>query len=483
MHNHVSLSLQSNRALFSPYLDALQNPRFSPKTRFQTRPVFKCCGIQTHVPPQLCRNSINYANGSLEGDRGIISVGVKDFDVATLGNLCVDIVLNVPKLPPKRFDERRAYLEELAKSPPDKNNWEAGGNCNMAIAAARLGLRVASIGHVGDEVYGRFLLDVLHGEGISMVEMNEQNYAIDASSTTPETLLCWVLVDPWHRHDFCSPVDFHQEPAFGWIQILPTKTKMAIRRSKIMFCNGYGFDELSPQLLVSALEYAVEVGTSIFFDPGPRGKSLIAGAPEEQMALDKYLRMSDVLLLTSDEAESLTGRTDPILAGQELLRNGVRTKWVIIKMGPRGSILITPSSISCAPAFKVNVIDTVGCGDSFVAPIAFGYIHDMSLVQTLTVANAVGAATATGCGAGRNVAALNKVLELVTGSDLYEDDKFWVDLLKEHSETDEITILTKNPPGIGNKNNTWLQHTPLKEVVSELLPKLGCQQALQIGAS
>lgn len=53
------------------------------------------------------------------------------------------------------------------------------------------------------------------------------------------------------------------------------------------------------------------------------------------------------------QAESLTGIEDPILAGQQLLKEGIRTKWVIIKMGPRGSILITPSSISCAPAFKV----------------------------------------------------------------------------------------------------------------------------------
>lgn len=82
---------------------------------------------------------------------------------------------------------------------------------------------------------------------------------------------------------------------------LSTEAKMAIRRSKIIFCNGYGFDELSPHLLVSALDYAVEVGTSVFFDPGPRGKSLSIGTPGERNALDKYLRMSDVLLLTSEE--------------------------------------------------------------------------------------------------------------------------------------------------------------------------------------
>lgn len=82
---------------------------------------------------------------------------------------------------------------------------------------------------------------------------------------------------------------------------LSTEAKLAIRRSSIIFCNGYGFDELTPHLLMSALDYAVEVGTSIFFDPGPRGKSLMNGTPEEQKTLDKFLRMSDVLLLTSEE--------------------------------------------------------------------------------------------------------------------------------------------------------------------------------------
>lgn len=76
---------------------------------------------------------------------------------------------------------------------------------------------------------------------------------------------------------------------------------MAIKQSRILFCNGYGFDELLPAVIMSALDYAVEVGTSVFFDPGPRGKSLSNGTPEEQQALCHFLKMSDVLLLTSDE--------------------------------------------------------------------------------------------------------------------------------------------------------------------------------------
>lgn len=73
----------------------------------------------------------------------------------------------------------------------------------MAIAASRLGLSCATIGHVGNEIYGNFLLDVLRDEKISVVGMSEDIDVTDSSSISYETLLCWVLVDPLQRHGFC----------------------------------------------------------------------------------------------------------------------------------------------------------------------------------------------------------------------------------------------------------------------------------------
>ncbi|XP_038718302.1 fructokinase-1-like [Tripterygium wilfordii] len=440
-------------------------PPFLLTTRAKSS-VFTCKGVEIDAPKPLCI-TFGSGNGCVR-DWKSRSTAVKTIDVATLGNLCVDIVLDVPELPPPSRDARKAYMQQLSASPPDKQYWEAGGNCNMAIAAARLGLQCASIGHVGDEIYGRFLLDVLHDEGIRMVGMSEGIDAIDSSSASYETLLCWVLVDPLHRHGFCSRADFSKEPAFSWMSNLSEEVKMAIKQSKVLFCNGYGFDELTPSLITSALDYAVEVGTYVFFDPGPRGRSLSTGTPGEQRALSHFLSMSDVLLLTADEAESLTSIENPVLAGQELLKKGVRTKWVIVKMGCRGSMLITTSSISCAPAFKVEVIDTVGCGDSFVAAVVFGFIHNLPTVNTLAIANAVGAATAMGCGAGRNVATLKQVIELIRASNLYKDDDYWNELLGA-MDIREINFLSER---VINGSRHQLNHISLQQVASELLPKL-----------
>ncbi|KAG8073586.1 hypothetical protein GUJ93_ZPchr0006g40829 [Zizania palustris] len=355
----------------------------------------------------------------------------KETDLATLGNLCVDVVLSVPQLPPAPREERKAYMERLAASPPDQKFWEAGGNCNLAFAAARLGLCCSTLGHVGEEIYGKFLLDVLEAEGISVVGMLDNSDA-SACQHAYETLLCWVLVDPFQRHGFCSRADFSEEPAFSWIRKLPAETKTAIHHSKILFCNGYAFDELFPD-----------------------------------RTLEHSLRLSDVLLLTSDEAESLTNIRNPIQAGQELLKRGIRTRWVVIKMGSKGSIMVTKNSVSCAPSFKIDVVDTVGCGDSFTAAIAFGFLQNLPPVSTLTLANAVGAATATGCGAGRNVAHLDKVLQLLRESNLNDDDdSTWSELIEGSSFCSEVSVLSKTTV---NGFSDRLVHVPVCSVVSNLL--------------
>lgn len=47
-------------------------------------------------------------------------VADKPIDVATLGNLCVDIVLSVQELPSPSRGDRKAFMDELSISPPDK---------------------------------------------------------------------------------------------------------------------------------------------------------------------------------------------------------------------------------------------------------------------------------------------------------------------------------------------------------------------------
>lgn len=110
------LTLIPPNGLFS-HPSSAQNPRLAVIPSIHSRrtrcSILNCRGIEIPAP------KLRRSNGSAD-DRRLRAVGVKDIDVATFGNLCVDIVLNVPKLPPKPHDQRKAYMDELSKTPPDK---------------------------------------------------------------------------------------------------------------------------------------------------------------------------------------------------------------------------------------------------------------------------------------------------------------------------------------------------------------------------
>jgi fructose-1-phosphate kinase PfkB-like protein len=62
--------------------------------------------------------------------------------------------------------------------------------------------------------------------------------------------------------------------------------------------------------------------------------------------------------------------------------------------------LLLPWNLHCVARAQVDVADTVGCGDSFAAAVALGFVRRVRVPPLLALANAVGAATAMGSGAG-----------------------------------------------------------------------------------
>ncbi|GIL69748.1 hypothetical protein Vretimale_10235 [Volvox reticuliferus] len=367
-------------------------------------------------------------------------------DVVGFGNLCVDVVLPVDRLPPADLRTRRQTLDTLTESPPVRSFWEVGGNCNFMVAAARLGLQVASVGHIGSDVYGEFMDLELQNEGIYATTRIDSTSG--SESDLDSTLICFVLVDPESRHAFCSRYDFGPWPLLGGIRTLPEEATSVLRSARALFTNGFIFDELPLEAVQAACTDAIQHGAAIFFDPGPRCQTMLEGP--RRAALDLLLDLSAVVLMTEEEARVVTGLDDPEAAAQWVLhRPGCRAQWVVVKMGSNGALLCArkDASSNCSSsgsgitnghekgsggcgdkgsdnstaltastrlgAIKVEVLDTVGCGDSFAAAVVMGFISGWPGDVTLALANAVGAATATGRGAGRNVARLEKVLELL----------------------------------------------------------------------
>ncbi|KAF6266752.1 Ribokinase-like protein [Scenedesmus sp. NREL 46B-D3] len=318
----------------------------------------------------------------------------KEHDVIGLSNLCVDIVIPVQQLPPADPDARQALLQQLTADPPDQQHWELGGNCNFMIAAARMGMRVGSIGHVGNDMYGSYMDRVLQEERIEAITRIMPPSL--SGTDLDRTLLCFVLVDEAGKHAFCSRYDFGPWPLLGGV----------LCSTAAVFTNGFVFDELPLELVKQAIRTASNAGAAVLFDPGPRAFTMKSGG--RRAALDELITLSDVVLMTEEEAVEVTGLADPQAAAEAVLaRPNCKTEWCVVKLGGDGALLVTKSpqvEVYRAGAFKVDVSDTVGCGDSFAAAIVLGYTRTHDVHATLLLANAVGAATATGRGAGTNVA-------------------------------------------------------------------------------
>ena len=252
----------------------------------------------------------------------------------------------------------------------------------------------------------------------------------------------------------------------------------ALAKCKAVFVNGFVFDELKPSAVVAALGLAKSNGASVFFDPGPRAFTFSddddddddAGSGDDAMtdhhptrkeALDAILGAADVVLATVEEAAALvkekkTSNDDddddkelhPVVVARDVFNYpGCKAEWVVIKRGADGMCVFTRRGDQVYVGSPVvDVKDTVGCGDAAAAAIVLGYLKIAAkrkklfeassgkitylpngtlaemMDQTLTLAAAVGAATATTTGAGRNVATVEKVMELLEGCAM-EGDK------------------------------------------------------------
>lgn len=107
----------------------------------------------------------------------------------------------------------------------------------------------------------------------------------------------------------------------------------------------------------------------------------------ERKELIKLIGMIDGLVLNDGEARLLTEKKNLIQAAKEVLSYG--TKFVVIKKGEHGALLVTDKDTFVLPAFPAeNVVDSTGAGDSFAGGM-MGYLSTQGHVTPATVKRAL----------------------------------------------------------------------------------------------
>jgi sugar/nucleoside kinase (ribokinase family) len=261
------------------------------------------------------------------GDDG----AVRDIDLLVVGDCNPDLVLAGRDLRP-RFGQGETWVEQA--------ELVVGGTSSItACGAARLGLRTAMAAVVGDDLFGRFMLDQLAARGVDTSPV-----AVDRRRPTG---LSAVLTEPGDR----ATMTF--QGTIGAVQAEMVSDDL-LARARHVHTGGWFLQGAAP-VLAGILRRARAAGATTSLDPGADPDGAWDGGLRELLPdLDQFLP-------NEAEALALTGAPDVERAAGQLAALGPA---VAVKCGRRGVLAVAGGELAWAPALEVQVVDTIGAGDS-----------------------------------------------------------------------------------------------------------------------
>lgn len=265
----------------------------------------------------------------------------------------------------------------------------AGGKgANQAVAAARMGARVAMIGCVGRDAYGAQRVDELAAEGIDCagIEVSDAHATGVAMISVSAAGENSIVVVPG-SNGALSPASIDANDA-------------RFRACDVLVCQL----ETPPATVRAALAMARRHGKTTVLNPGPATRPLPAD----------WLPLIDYLVPNEFEAAILAGLAPgtSMSAGQvagRLHRDGVRN--VIVTLGARGVHVVGDAiaARNCA-AREVPAIDTTAAGDTFVGALAAKLAMRAPLIDALAHAQAAASLCVQRRGAQASIPRLREVL-------------------------------------------------------------------------
>jgi sugar/nucleoside kinase (ribokinase family) len=246
------------------------------------------------------------------------------------------------------------------------------GGCasNVAIDLARLGVRVGVVGCVGEDLFGRFIIDTLSAAEVDVRDVRQLREA-----ETSGTLIINVRGEDRRF--------IHASGANALLRASDIPLNR-VQSAKILYVGGYHLmPALEGEPLAALFRQARAWGVKTVLDivmPPP-------GDPLDQLA--GVLMETDVFLPNSDEAAVLTGLDDPVLQAERLADTGAGA--VVITCGGQGSVVVAQGERLRARAHAVEYLGGTGAGDAFDAGFITGLLLGEDLGGCLRWGSAIGA--------------------------------------------------------------------------------------------
>lgn len=277
-----------------------------------------------------------------------------DMDVLCIGHACYDIIFSVSHQP-------AANEKMLADA---SYHFGGGPAANAAVTVSRLGGKSVFCGYIGSDMYGDRHFNELVQEKVLT------DFIIRGKTTTPYST---VLVKPDGNRTVVNYRSTMYHLQANAIDFKPL-------RFKALLIDGH-----EPFLAKPIIKRARKDKLPVILDAG----SVHDGTVD-------LMYETDYLIASEDFALQFTGQKDCFRALQKIYKSGTD---IVITLGSRGLIWKSGAGEGSLPAFKVPVIDTTGCGDTFHGAFAYGLAQKMSWTDLLSYSSAAAALCATRFGA------------------------------------------------------------------------------------
>ena len=268
--------------------------------------------------------------------------------VVAIGELLIDFV---PQQKGCALDEV-THFERVAGGAP----------ANVAAAVARLGGSAAMVSQVGEDAFGTHILKVLKGNGVDTSAVFRTNRA--------NTGLAFVSLDATGNREFSF---FRNPSADLFLDESQIKPELFADCAALHFCSVDLVDWPVRGAHRRAIALACEAGALVSFDPNVR-LPLWDSPADCQATIRAFLPSADLVKLSDDEVEFVTGCADERAAAEQLLAGGC--KLVLVTRGANGSAVYTKTAEAFADTLSVPVTDTTGAGDSFIGSFLYQLTRD-----------------------------------------------------------------------------------------------------------
>ncbi len=293
--------------------------------------------------------------------------------IYVLGSINMDMVITTPYIP--------AEGETLSGSNFFLNG--GGKGANQAVAAAKQNVKTHLIGNVGNDIFGKDLIN-------NLINYNVDTTYLSKLNNVP-TGVAMIII---HNNDNRIILDGGANHKVTYSQIddaLKTAEENDIFITQLennMNAVAYG--------LIMAKEHKMIT----IFNPAP--------AKEINKELYNYI---DYLILNETECEILSGLYPSDESSIRKVYEKLGVNNLIITLGSKGSLLVKKDEIIKISPNKVDAVDTTAAGDTYVGVFASQLVKGKTEVDALNYASIASSLTCLKEGAQQSIPFENEVLE------------------------------------------------------------------------